>query len=86
MPNNASKAQRDKLPRFPSANLTGQSSTQWWKVAVIYQIFVASFKDTNNDGYGDLRGVIGKLEYLVALGVDVIWLSPIFESPMYDMG
>ncbi|KAK3939398.1 alpha-amylase [Diplogelasinospora grovesii] len=58
----------------------------WWTDAVIYQIFVPSFKDTNADGYGDLNGITEKLNYLVQLGVDVIWLSPIFDSPMYDMG
>lgn len=58
----------------------------WWKDAVVYQVFVPSFKDTNSDGYGDLRGVIEKLEYLVELGINIIWLSPIFDSPMYDMG
>lgn len=58
----------------------------WWRDAVIYQIFVPSFKDTNGDGYGDLRGIIDKLEYLVELGINILWLSPIFDSPMYDMG
>lgn len=58
----------------------------WWKDAVVYQTFVPSFYDTNGDGYGDLRGVIDKLEYLVDLGINIIWLSPIFDSPMYDMG
>lgn len=58
----------------------------WWKEAVIYQIFVPSYKDTNGNGYGDLRGLVGKLDYLVDLGIDIVWLSPIFDSPMYDMG
>ncbi|KAH7305546.1 putative alpha-glucosidase [Stachybotrys elegans] len=58
----------------------------WWKDAVLYEIFVPSFKDTNGDGYGDLRGVTEKLKYISDLGVKVIWLSPIFDSPMYDMG
>ncbi|KAK4442113.1 alpha-amylase [Podospora aff. communis PSN243] len=71
--------------RVRSANLTPQRWT-WWQDAVVYQIFVASFKDTNGDGYGDLGGVIEKLDYLVDLGVNIIWLSPIFESPMYDLG
>src|SRR5688572_16481720 len=52
--------------------------TKWWKDAVIYQIFIPSFKDTNGDGYGDLQGVIEKLDYMAALGINIIWLSPIF--------
>ncbi len=54
--------------------------------AVFYQIFPASFFDTNGDGYGDLRGIILKLDYLSWLGVDAIWISPVFESPLFDMG
>ncbi|KAK1757020.1 alpha-amylase [Echria macrotheca] len=68
-----------------TASLAGQKST-WWKDAVVYQIFVSSFKDTNGDGYGDLKGVTNKLDYMVDLGINIIWLSPIFDSPMYDMG
>nr|XP_036588013.1 Alpha-glucosidase 1 [Colletotrichum truncatum]KAF6799154.1 Alpha-glucosidase 1 [Colletotrichum truncatum] len=74
-----------RAPRPPNATPVNQKS-QWWKDAVVYQIYVPSFKDTNGDGYGDLRGIIEKLEYKVDLGVDVIWLSPIFDSPLYDMG
>jgi 1,4-alpha-glucan branching enzyme len=75
----------DRPLRLQTASLTEQKST-WWKDAVVYQIFVPSFKDANGDGYGDLRGVIEKLENLVDLGINIIWLSPIFDSPMYDMG
>ena len=89
-----------KKPTRPKIQLTAQSQPElalripsqddipqpWWKEAVVYQIYVPSFKDTDKDGYGDLRGVIEKLDYLVQMGVDVVWLSPIFESPMYDMG
>lgn len=53
---------------------------------VIYQIYLLSFKDTNNDGIGDLGGVTEKLPYLKELGVDYIWLTPIYESPMIDNG
>ena len=53
----------------------------WWKEAVVYQIYPRSFKDSNGDGVGDLRGIISKLDYLKSLGVDVIWLNPIFGSP-----
>lgn len=58
----------------------------WWKEAVIYQIYPRSFKDTNGDGVGDLRGIIAKLDYLKELGVDVIWLNPIYASPNEDGG
>ncbi len=58
----------------------------WWKSAVIYQIYPASFNDSDGDGFGDLRGIVQKLDYLTWLGVDAIWLSPIFQSPMFDMG
>lgn len=59
---------------------------QWWKESVIYQIYPRSFKDSNGDGIGDLRGIIEKLDYLKELGVDIIWLSPIYESPNDDNG
>ncbi|SPO04138.1 probable alpha-glucosidase (MalT) [Cephalotrichum gorgonifer] len=58
----------------------------WWKDATFYQVYPASFKDSNGDGWGDLKGVLSELDYLHDLGVDVIWLSPIFESPQEDMG
>ena len=53
--------------------------TKWWKEAVIYQIYPRSFKDSNGDGIGDLQGIISKLDYLKSLGIDAIWLNPIFE-------
>ncbi|KAG1808768.1 glycoside hydrolase family 13 protein [Suillus variegatus] len=58
----------------------------WWKSATVYQIYPASFLDANGDGTGDLAGIIAKLDYLKDLGVDVIWLSPIYRSPLADMG
>lgn len=58
----------------------------WWKKAVIYQIYPRSFKDSNDDGIGDINGIIEKLTYLEKLGVDGIWLSPIYQSPMIDNG
>ena len=58
----------------------------WWKEAVVYQIYPRSFKDSNGDGIGDLRGVIEKLDYLKELGVDVIWMSPCYKSPNDDNG
>ena len=58
----------------------------WWQTGVIYQIYPRSFQDTNGDGIGDLRGITQRLPYLGELGVDAIWLSPIFPSPMADFG
>jgi len=59
---------------------------RWWKEAVIYQIYPASFLDTDADGVGNINGIIAKLDYLKNLGVDILWLSPIYESPQKDMG
>ena len=58
----------------------------WWKEAVVYQVYPRSFQDSNGDGIGDLPGVTSRLEYLKKLGVDVIWLSPFYQSPGDDMG
>lgn len=59
---------------------------QWWKDATAYQIYVKSFNDTTGNGIGDLRGIIEKLDYLKKLGVEVLWLTPIYESPQNDNG
>lgn len=58
----------------------------WWKEAVVYQIYPRSFKDSNGDGIGDLQGIINKLDYIKKLGIDVIWLSPCYQSPNDDNG
>lgn len=58
----------------------------WWKKSVVYQIYPKSFYDANGDGIGDLQGIIKKLDYLVELGVDVLWLNPIYRSPQVDNG
>lgn len=58
----------------------------WWKKAVVYQIYPKSFNDTTGNGIGDLNGVIEKLDYLKELSVDVIWLTPVYDSPQYDNG
>jgi len=68
------------------AEKDGKLSKKWWKEAVFYQIYPRSFCDSNKDGIGDLRGVISKLDYLQELGVDAIWLSPVYDSPMDDNG
>ena len=59
---------------------------KWWKKAVVYQIYPRSFYDANGDGIGDLRGIIEKLDYIRDLGVNVIWLCPVYKSPMDDNG
>ncbi|MGM0844936.1 MAG: glycoside hydrolase family 13 protein [Bacillota bacterium] len=59
---------------------------KWWKESVVYQIYPRSFMDSNGDGIGDLRGITSKLDYLKELGIDVIWLSPVFKSPNDDNG
>ena len=59
---------------------------EWWKRAVIYEVYPRSFQDSNGDGIGDLRGILDRLDYLVELGVDAIWIAPIYPSPMADFG
>ncbi|HHY49488.1 MAG TPA: alpha-glucosidase, partial [Alphaproteobacteria bacterium] len=59
---------------------------EWWRGGVIYQIYPRSFQDSNGDGIGDLPGIVRRLDHVASLGVDAVWLSPIFESPMEDMG
>jgi alpha-glucosidase len=58
----------------------------WWQHAVIYEIYPRSFQDSNGDGIGDLNGIVSRLDYLVRLGVDAVWISPIYPSPMADFG
>lgn len=61
-------------------------TSEWWKRSIVYQIYPRSFQDSDGDGMGDLRGIIKRLPYLQNLGVDVIWISPMFSSPMEDNG
>jgi oligo-1,6-glucosidase len=73
-----------------SENKTTASSDgldrQWWKEAIVYQIYPRSFQDSDGDGVGDLRGIISKLDYVQSLGVSAVWLNPIYESPNRDNG
>ena len=62
------------------------SEKKWWKEAVVYQIYARSFKDSDGDGVGDLKGIISKLDYIKSLGIDVVWLNPIYSSPNDDNG
>src|ERR1700744_1968475 len=59
---------------------------EWWKSAVIYEVYPRSFQDSNGDGVGDLQGILSRLDYLAELGVDTVWISPIYPSPMADFG
>jgi alpha-glucosidase len=63
-----------------------ENHAPWWRSAVLYQIYPRSFQDSNDDGVGDLKGVLERLPYLVDLGVEALWLSPGFPSPMADFG
>src|SRR5215204_2015757 len=59
---------------------------RWWQSGVIYEIAVISFQDSNGDGRGDLPGLISRIDYLQWLGIDVVWLTPVFPSPFLDLG
>lgn len=65
---------------------TSEPARAWWKTAIVYQVYPISFFDSNGDGFGDLQGIRAKLDYLKDLGIDVLWLSPIYQSPLVDMG
>lgn len=69
-----------------SPDSTTQNNKKWWKESAIYQIYPRSFQDSNGDGIGDIRGIINRLDYLQSIGVEAVWLSPIFESPNDDNG
>lgn len=70
----------------PGASRSASDNEAWWKSAVVYQIYVRSFADTDDDGIGDLPGIVEHLDYLQELGIDVIWLSPVYRSPQEDNG
>ena len=70
----------------PQTIQSSSAQQPWWKHAVIYEIYPRSFQDTNGDGIGDLNGIIKRLDYLKTLGVDAIWLTPIYPSPQVDFG
>lgn len=65
---------------------SSQIHRAWWKECSVYQIYPASFKDSNDDGIGDIPGIISKLDYIKNLGVDIVWLCPSYKSPQVDMG
>lgn len=70
----------------PTLNDAAQVSPDWWRGGVIYQIYPRSFQDSTGDGIGDLKGITQRLPYIASLGVDAIWISPFFKSPMKDFG
>jgi alpha-glucosidase len=65
---------------------SSDANNPWWREAIIYQVYPRSYLDTNGDGVGDLPGITRKLDYIASLGVDIVWLSPFFKSPMKDFG
>ena len=73
-------------PKQPAAAASNNSQKKWWKEAVVYQIYPRSFKDSDGDGVGDLQGLTGKLDYVKSLGIDIVWLNPIYGSPNTDNG
>ncbi|WP_314688581.1 alpha-glucosidase [uncultured Bifidobacterium sp.] len=77
-------SQREVLGDHVRTN--GATPNPWWTNAVVYQIYPRSFQDSDGDGFGDLRGITSRLDYLAGLGVDVIWLSPVYRSPQDDNG
>jgi alpha-glucosidase len=60
--------------------------TTWWQRGIIYEVYPRSFQDSNGDGVGDLGGILERLDYLAGMGVDAVWISPIYPSPMADFG
>ena len=62
------------------------NNSKWWQQAVIYQVYPKSFQDSNQDGLGDLRGIISRLDYIKQLGADVIWLNPVYKTANIDSG
>jgi glycosidase len=79
-------AMKPPSPNVQDDRTANGYTKRWWKEAVVYQIYPRSFKDSNGDGIGDLKGITSKLDYIKGLGVDVIWLSPMCDSPNADNG
>jgi oligo-1,6-glucosidase len=79
-------AAKSTIAQNMSVKTTKKNDPKWWKEAVVYQIYPRSFKDSDGDGVGDLRGIISKLDYVKSLGIDAVWLNPIYTSPNDDNG
>src|ERR1700727_4014189 len=67
-------------------SIGGMHATAWWQRGIIYEIYPRSFQDSNGEGIGDLNGILLRLDYLVKLGVDALWITPFYPSPMADFG
>src|SRR3954471_17699596 len=80
------EAKPGKGPQVTTERAACPASDPWWRAAVVYQVYPRSFADSDGDGVGDLQGVIDHLDHITALGVDVIWLSPVYRSPQDDNG
>lgn len=74
------------MTRVAALSMTEKTDKDWWRGAIIYQVYIRSFKDSDADGVGDLKGIIDKLDYIADLGVDAIWITPFYKSPMDDFG
>ena len=71
---------------FGQENFDHSPERKWWKEAIVYQIYPRSFKDSDGDGIGDLKGIISELDYIKSLGVTAVWLNPVYSSPNDDNG
>src|SRR3970040_1214302 len=74
------------VSRRPVERARTVAERDWWHGGVIYEVYVRSFSDSDGDGTGDLPGIISRLDYLAELGIDALWISPFFKSPMMDFG
>ncbi len=81
-----SSCQSTNQDKTIKADSSENSRSKWWKEAIVYQIYPRSFKDANGDGIGDLKGIISKLDYIKSLGINAVWLNPIYSSPNDDNG
>ena len=74
------------MPKETDEEKKGEVKKTWWKEATVYQIYPRSFQDSDGDGVGDLKGIITRLDYIKSLGIDAVWLNPIYTSPNKDNG
>ena len=72
--------------RQRTVRVNGRGGSPWWRSAVVYQVYIRSFADGNGDGIGDIAGLRARLGYIADLGVDAVWINPLYRSPMKDAG